>query len=321
MSILTSPVIVIPSNRPESISTFKSKWSDHFRFHKAQVLIVWDSNDPHIELNNEDIGPISNLLDKEDIELVTTKTDAVRTAGFIFAAKNLQFNNLISFDDDVAPLENSDPIKDHLSILRKRFPSIWMNTLMNSPYVRGIPYSVRSEMEIHLSHGLWRGVPDFDGLTQKYLEPLAASDPVKYANPDFYVGPIPKNVLTSICGMSVAVTREALPYLYYAPQGPTTNSGYNRFADIWMGVNLLKEFWKKDWGVYSGASIIEHTRASNVYSNIAAENKGLEVNEIYYKTPDDLLPPYFADYTSKRLRFKNRITELLRSNPRPTPNI
>jgi reversibly glycosylated polypeptide/UDP-arabinopyranose mutase len=304
-----SLVVCVPTIREDCIADFKRKWQRHLDFYNADLLVIYDGEVQTLELNGKKLGAIADLIDAADLDLVPKFTDSCRNATFLYAAKNLAFDNLITFDDDVAPIDGTDPIGDHLRILRRRVPVSWINTLcgVEAEYVRGIPYQIRNEASVEISHGTWIGVPDYDGCTQLRLTPQMGTE--KFAKPQFYVGPFPKGVYAAICGMSIAATRDAVPYLFYAPQG--RDIGYQRWADIWMGISILEQFWERNWAVYSGASTILHNRASNTFKNIIAESTGLEVNEKYWNTPDSELPPFFAAYTEKRLRFQQRMSQLL----------
>jgi len=312
-------VVVVPTVRPESYKTFREAWDLHFRWWDCDLVTVWDGDTPRLHLNDRDLGPAADLVDDDDLDLFDyNKTDAVRNFGFYYAAKNLDFTHVYTLDDDCLPLTDSpydDPIGDHLKVLGKAVPGTWMNTLMgvDTEYVRGVPYQVRAENRVQISHGLWRNVMDWDGVTQTYLIPQSLSDPEQYQNKPFYVGPIPSGVYFPFSGMNVACTREALPLLFYTPQGNSV--GYHRFGDIWCGLNLVPECAKRNWSIYSGAAVVNHSRASNVYTNVRVENLGLEINETLYKTPDDQLPPFFAEYTRKRLKYQTRMTELLGLSP------
>lgn len=301
-------VVVTPTIRKDCLDVFKSRWRKHFDFYDCDVIVVWDGEVQRLELNDIDIGTVNENLDVSETELVSQYSDSCRNAGFLYAAANLDFDVLITLDDDVSPY--GDSIGDHLKVLNTYVPTTWMNTIhgVDCDYMRGLPYKTRAESKVVASHGVWLKTPDYDGVSQHYRIPKSISDP-NYGTPNFYVGPIPKGVYAPFCGMSVAITREALPMLYYAPMGPT--EGYHRFGDIWCGVNMLREFWSRNWTLYTGSSTVVHERASNVYKNIASENAGLEINEKYYKTPDSELPAYFADYTRRRQKFQTTIGSYL----------
>jgi len=146
------------------------------------------------------------------------------------------------------------------------------------------------------------------------------------------------------CGMNLAVKRDAIPYLYFAPMGKDTGivqerevdqtAGgthtfkiplLNRFADIWMGVALKKEFDKLGWAVYTGASTILHTRASDARNNFDQEKLGREWNEdvwriMNYQNPRSDVSKEFVGYYSmwqqKRERFRELITSIIEKGGR-----
>jgi reversibly glycosylated polypeptide/UDP-arabinopyranose mutase len=201
-----------------------------------------------------------------------------------------------------------------------------MNTAhQDSEYLRGVPYNIREEAPVMLSHGVWIGTPDFDGETQLRLEKEGG---IPKALP-YYVGPIPKGVLAPICGMNVMIRKEALPYFYFAPMGPDSGvEGLNRFADIWMGIFLKREFDKLGWACYTGGSVIHHTRASDARKNREQEKLGREWNEIIglpssvkeddfvkaYNSVDykshGLMREYLISYESKRARYADLIRSI-----------
>lgn len=311
-------LVCVPTVRPESYKTFREAWDLHFKWHDCTLLTVWDGEVPQLHLNDKHLGNAIDFVDEEDRDLFDYhRTDAVRNFGFYYAAKHLDFDFVATFDDDVLPILDNpkykDPIGDHLRVLNTKVPGTWMNTLMGVgvEYPRGTPYQVRAENTVKISHGLWTGTLDWDGITQHYLIPQAVGEPEKYKSREFYVGPIPSGVYYSHCGMNAACTRDALPLMMYCPQGPTV--GYHRWGDIWMGLHLVDEFKPRNWSIYTGASVINHSRASNVYKNIEAENcnGGYEINETLYRTPDSELPPFFAEYTRKRKKYQSRMEQLL----------
>lgn len=177
----------------------------------------------------------------------------------------------------------------------------------------------------------------------------------------YFRGPVPKGCYFPFCGMNVMVRKEALPYLYFAPMGPDTNIGgtckkcfgngfvnvpserhdgqavlgktmpcecegkpiptLNRFADIWCGNWLKKALDGAGWAMYTGASTVIHTRASDPFKNVEQERLGIEWNERMRRemeshpcipTEDD--PPeyreYMNSYADKRRRFHDLIKRL-----------
>lgn len=363
---MTKPkiVVVIPTVRPEQYKSFLTVWKDLFTKHQVTLVTVWDGETPRVEIwdynHNQPIEmELSNgkLSYQTYRSLICRYTDGCRNLGFIVAA-HLNPDYILTLDDDVAlppvmvgmygsewPM---DPIQSHLDVLQKKVPLSWMNTAHDSNlYLRGVPYRIRDEAPVMLSHGVWVGTPDFDGETQLELERCNQCDgrgwvgkqeigtyrgcpkcksngkqQIPYSLP-YYVGPIPKGAIFPLCGMNVMIRKEALPYFYFAPMGPDTgilnhpqdmskpNESYvggtlNRFADIWMGIFLKKEFDKLGWACYTGGSTILHTRASDAKKNFEQEKLGREWNEYMWNYKGwtaelpDRLHLYMTDYRQKR---------------------
>lgn len=246
----------------------------------------------------------------------------------------------------------NDPIQQHLDVLSLKVPISWMPTFIEpvegafstkTLYPRGFPYNIRDEAPVMLSHGSWTGVLDWDGETQRRLEESGGD-----LGRGFYsVGPIPKGVLFPLCGMNVMIRREALPYFYFAPMGPDTGiekececvdptgmtirqnhcpicsgkrrvSALNRFADIWMGIHLKREFDKLGWACYTGGSVVHHTRASDARKNVEQEKLVREWNEVMWRSwngiPEVTGPQmlrYINSYAEKRQRYASLINDIL----------
>ena len=94
--------------------------------------------------------------------------------------------------------------------------------------------------------------------------------------------------------------------MYYAPMGPRV--GMDRFADIWMGIESKKVIDKNGWAVITGMASVKHKRASNVFTNLVKEAKGLGLNETYWQ--GDEKDGYFKLYKDCRKRWKTIIQNL-----------
>ena len=270
--------IVVSTIRPESYKKFFEAWIHLIEKHDATLIKVEDGEDPTAggKTVKEIMGKYSDLI--------YNFNDGIRNLGFAYIAKYLPtVDTIISLDDDVEPY--GDTIQDHLNALQRRVPVSWLSTA--SEYTRGFPYGIRDEAEVVLSHGIWKGIADWDAPTQ-----------LVRGNPDvsFYKGPIPKGILYPMCIMNVAFKRKMLPYMYQAPMGYKV--GLDRFGDIWCGIESKKVIDQQGWAVVSGYAIVKHERASNVFTNLQKEAKGLEMNE-HYGEGD-----YFKLYEKKRERWK-----------------
>lgn len=325
------------------MTKFREAWNYLFDKHEVSLITVWDGERPRVTYSpgcsktEMDIThtPLLEKVWTDHRDLFVRFSDACRNLGFVAAAA-MGADFIFTADDDVAPVsfcdcpsgywkDNwDDPIKAHLNALNKKVSTSWMSTAHDTElHLRGEPYSTREESPVMLSHGVWVGVPDFDGETQLRLENQTPSSEtnwfstqtgVPYTLP-YYIGPIPRGVLSALCGMSLMVRKEALPYLYFAPMGPDSgvtdgcstctgpgrilDSGnewkghpdckrcrgtgrisiLHRFSDIWMSVFLKREFDSRGWAVLTGTSTILHTRASDAKKNFEQEKLGREWNE------------------------------------------
>lgn len=296
--------------------------------------------------------------DTEYRDLLCRKTDAIRNLGFVEAARVINPDRILTLDDDVVPPAGSDPIQEHLDVLTRHVPISWMNTalldfpqragdqkwLELTPYLRGFPYDIRYEAPVKVSHGVWVNVPDFDGRTQLELGKCSCNKGIvpkhggtvsdvpcqkcggtgydgcklPYSLP-YFRGPVPKGCYFPFCGMNVMVHKDALPYLYFAPMGPDSGvEGLNRFADIWCGLTLKRQMDALGWAIYTGASTILHTRASDPFKNVEQEKLGIEWNEkmwqikgsTYGYAVDEPLLTYIRSWYDKANRFRELIKGL-----------
>lgn len=308
-------VCVVPTIRPESHAKFVAAWGELFRRHDVTLVTVWDGEIPLVQVGGGQKVTAADLgLQPKHSHLFCRFTDACRNLGFVAAAQ-LDPDVVITADDDVYPIPEQhfpDPIQAHLDTLEKRVPVSWLNTAhQGAEYLRGVPYGVRGENRVMLSHGVWTGTPDFDGETQLRLEASRAGVP--YTLP-YYVGPIPRGIYAAISGMWVAVNREALPLLYFAPMG--VDSGYpnlHRFADIFMGCAIRAAFDVRQWAMYTGASAILHSRASDAAKNFEQEKLGRKwLEEIHCERDvSEENARYWRQYADKREEYRALVWGIL----------
>lgn len=307
---MSNIAVVVPTIREESFKEFQEAWEDLFIKHYVLLVAVLDGEHPNVVIRSYEIVHGKNAYTLEnknsvlgkDRDLVYNLNDGVRNLGFAYVAKSMpDIEYIITLDDDVRPLPHTDPIQEHLDALNQRVPVSWMSTA--SEYMRGFPYAVREEAEVVLSHGVWRGVADWDAPTQL----IHGSRPVT-----FYRGPIPKGALFPMCIMNVAFKRKMLPYMYQAP----AYGDYQRFSDIWGGINAKRAIDKNGWAAVTGYSTILHERASNVYTNLRKEARGIMLNEKYWKgdieSMDGVDQDYFNNYHEKMNRWEKLITKWIK---------
>lgn len=273
--------VICPTIRPESYKKFRLAWDELLAKNNAFLITVWDGDDPYVDVGTR--YSIQDIMGKYS-NLIYNFNDGIRNLGFAFVAKRLSsVEYIITLDDDTEPY--GDTIKDHINALNQSVPVTWLSTA--SQYTRGFPYGIRNEAEVVLSHGVWKGIADWDAPTQ-----------LVKGNPDikFFKGVIPKGVFYPMCAMNLAFKRKMLPYMYQAPMGHKI--GLDRFGDIWSGIESKKVIDEKGWAVVSGYATVKHERASNVFTNLQKEAKGLEMNEHYGEGE------YFKLYEKNRKRWE-----------------
>ncbi|MFA5937115.1 MAG: hypothetical protein WC822_04530 [Candidatus Paceibacterota bacterium] len=289
--------IVVPTIRPDKMEDFHKAWDSLIVLSDAFLLTVWDGDAPLVQWDNGHGFGVEEVLG-DDADLIYNFNDGVRNLGFAAIAKyHPEVEYIITLDDDTKPLGNT--IEEHIWALRQKYPISWFNTLTRG-YPRGFPYAVRQEAECVVSHGVWRGILDYDAPTQLVL-----------GNPesDFYKGPIPKGCYVPLCGMCLAFKKSMLPYVYFAPMGK--RAGFDRFADIWMGVHLKRKVDELGLAIVTGYASVQHDKASNVFTNLQKESPGLRENETMWKS-EVLTDPYFNIYREKRERWERVIKGFMR---------
>lgn len=303
--------VVVPTIREENYRDWSEAWESLFEKHEAHLFTVYDGDWKDQEVRWRDCGVKylrTCMWTRRDLvnpgwphDFICHRNSSCRNLGFLAAATvDREYDVILTLDDDVFPLEGTDPIQEHIDALDRRVPISWFATV--TPYMRGFPYGVREEAPVMVSHGVWEDVPDLDAPTQLVLGKV---------RPSFYCGPVPKGIYSPICGMNLAFRREALPYVYFAPVAHV--DGCQRFDDIWMGLFLTRACAEKNWAIYSGAAVCRHARASNVWKNLQREAVGLELNEKLWQCTDIQdweLHPFFKSYHRYRLLWKEHIERI-----------
>lgn len=295
--------VVVPTIRIETIPAFLEAWQSLFDKHNIVFILVVDGENPKVicEEYYQDGGVQKTEKTRSEIDtenLVSNFCAGVRQLGFLYIAKHLpDVEYIITLDDDETPI--GDPIQDHINQLNRKVPISWLSTAQNA-FMRGFAYGVREEAEVKFSHGIWRGVPDYDAPTQ-LLTP-------KEFEPTYYKGVIPKGIYAPICGMNIGFRREALKYVYFAPVG--TFKGAERFDDIFFGILLIKKFAELGWAITTGYAEVLHNRASNVFNSLEKEAVGIKHNEEFWKDPEGYNGhSFFQEFREKTERWYNLIVE------------
>jgi len=303
--------IVVPTIRVETeYQQFLAAWDTLFRKHQIVLITVVDGAKHKLIIHDYAVDSFENYtpgdyFNPDFMALIPHYCSGCCDLGFAWVAKYMPaVDTVMVLHDDVRPF--GDTIQAHIDALNQRVPISWLSTTLpignnlRPIYMRGFPYEVRDEAEVWVSHGIWFGVPDLD----------APSQLVYGENPPvfFYRGPVPKGIYLPFCGMNVAAKRKALPYLYYAPTGEF--KGSERFDDIWLGVHLVRDMAELDAAIVTGYAAVDHSRASNVYSNLQKESAGIGLHEGYWQGVAK--HSFFEEYERKRLKWKAEVSTWLK---------
>lgn len=277
--------VVVPTmeSRKDIFQTFLDNWLPLFMKHEVSLFVVLDSELLEVRKYNckmfgysQELCYSDELVGHEINDLIYNFNDGVRNIGLYLAYID-RHDYILTLDDDVLPPEGKDPIQEHLDALNAKYPISWLSsTKAGEAYMRGFPYGIRNEAEAIISHGVWLNVPDYDAPTQL----VTGGGEV-----EFYKGVVPKGALFPMCIMNVMMKREAIPLMYQAPMGKKLEKekGWklDRFADIWAGVEAKLDCDNLGKAIVTGYSTINHSRASNVFTNLKKEANGIEINEDY----------------------------------------
>lgn len=288
---MSNIAVVIPTIR--DMGPFMEAWQPLFDKHNVSLVVVKDGEEPTVEATEFSSG-VKGIMGKY-ADAITNFNGGVRNLGFAYVAKFLpDVEYILTLDDDTKPI--GDPIQDHLDILNKRVPTSWMSTA--SQYMRGFPYKVREESEVVLSHGVWEGVADWDAPTQLVL---GSHRPVEFPKV-----PIPKGIYFPMCIMNVMFKRKMLPWMYQAPPVPELNIG--RSDDIYCGILAKRFIDEQGWAAVTGFARVHHERASDVYKNLNAEAKTIELMESFWQ--GDESHGYFKIYREKLALWQTYLSSL-----------
>ena len=119
-----------------------------------------------------------------------------------------------------------------------------------------------------VSHGLWLNIPDYDAPTQM-VKPLERN--TRYVD---MCQTIPKGTLFPMCGMNLAFDRQLIgPAMYFGLMGEGQPIG--RYDDMFAGWCSKVIADHLGWGVKTGLPYVWHSKASNPFTNLRKEYKGI----------------------------------------------
>lgn len=287
--------LVIPSIRKDSFERFVREWTPTGLFDRVDLILVEDNPTKTFSMDVKN----SQHFSWEDIDknswgwIVPRRSDTVRSFGY-YQAFLQGYKYLMTLDDDCYPnpdYPNLDEV--HKSMLTR---TKWFNTL-NSVRPRGVPYFNLGERQVHINHGIWTGILDYDA-PQQLVDPV----PEVYSHDNRIV---PTGAYHPFCGMNAIWRREAMVLSYHLLMGkrlrepsrayeinvPTDRLEqlpFDRFGDIWCGIIQKKICDHLGWAVSTGTPYIHHDRASSPFTNLRKEAPGIEVNEWFWQKIDEV---------------------------------
>jgi hypothetical protein len=282
--------IVVPTIRESSIQRFLNEWKAEFvNYPNLLIFVIEDNPEKSFNLEGTNIAHLCWKDIEKDLgeksRIIPRRTDCVRSYGYYKAYKE-GVDIMITLDDDCYPVTQTPYlIENYIKNFGIKVSTDMFNPLEgrilnhNNFYPRGYPYLSR-DREVVLNHGLWNNVPDFDGKTQ-LLNPNVR---ISVSGSDISV--VPKNVFFTMCGMNLAVRRQAIPAFYFLLMGKDRDGkdfGIDRFGDIWCGFFIKKIIDHLNKAAVSGNPVVFHDRASNAEINEKKEAPGLPVNELLWK--------------------------------------
>ena len=257
---------------------FLNIWREFFQgFH---VIIVQDG-DPNVDLKVPEWVDYE-LHNRHDIKkalgenewIISSRDASIRNFGFLISRKKYIYtiyDDCIPATDDEGYLIN--PLALHMRNLETPSTPYFFNTLYDpyvagSDFVRGYPYSLRPGVPTAVSHGLWLNAPDYDAPTQ-LLKPTERN--TNYLDVTMT---IPHGIYYPMCSMNVAFSRELI--------GPAFMQGLMGDGQPWARYDDMFAGWASKAvadhfgvGVKSGQPYIKHNKASNPFTNLRKEYKGL----------------------------------------------
>jgi Reversibly glycosylated polypeptide len=261
---------------------FLAAWREELS--DATILVVEDAPEQTFSVAGETVRHLAWCdIDSELGEsawIIPRNTGCVRSFGCWVAAQ-MDADMIVALDDDVRPHPDHPGFLDaHWARLQRSSDPAWTSTLAFAG-PRGHPYfALDRELPVVLNHGLWSGVPDFDAATQLVSSRLEVPG-------EWLDQTIARGRYFPMCSMNIAWRPEFTPAMYFLLMGP--DYPFDRFGDIWGGILAKRVADHLGFAVNSGSPAILHERASNVFTNLQKESRGLAMNETFWRAVDSVV--------------------------------
>jgi hypothetical protein len=275
-------VVVVPTTRASSLVEFLDAWREELA--EATILVVEDSPEQTFTAADENVRHFAWCHIDADLGesswIIPRNTGCIRSFG-CWVASQMDADMIVALDDDVRP-DPAHPefLNAHWARLQSASDPAWTSTLTRSG-PRGQPYFITDRQpQVVLNHGLWSGVPDFDAPTELVSGRVAISA-------EWVDQTIARGRYFPMCSMNIAWRPEFTPAMYFLLMGPDYR--FDRFGDIWAGILAKRVADHLGLAVNSGSPAVLHQRASNVFTNLEKESRGLATNEMFWRAVDSVV--------------------------------
>jgi len=294
-------ILVVPSIRNSHITPFLRAWS---QAGFDRIIVVEDNPKPtfnlvefknvwHYAWNDIDY----ELADKSWI--IPRRTDCIRSYGFL-KARDMGAEYIFTLDDDCMPIDGdcSGFIEAHIKNLNENVSmETWWPTFKHHGgsgwRPRGLPYDGMRYVNSMVNVGLWKGVPDTGAV--EALGAMHSANTYRQGDVVLSNGLMRYGTYFPMCGMNLCFHIDILPAMYFTLMGNMRwGSGimfrlpFDRFGDIWAGLFAKRVLdHLRMGGMRFGKPYVYHSRASNVYANLAKEATGICVHEELWRYVDD----------------------------------
>lgn len=176
---------------------------------------------------------------------------------------------VVVLDDDCFPHGNVQQLSILGEMHRKALEpqQIKMFETVTVPPSRGTPYeNLTVEMPVAASMGFWTEIGDYCAVRQLSFGTGEMEPVIDVVYGRFF----------PLCGMNLAFRpKEWMPWCNFID--------VPRFDDIWMGWMWQREAYRKGYCFNLSGPVVQHSRQSNVWKNLAAETTHLQENEILWQ--------------------------------------
>jgi len=273
-------IIVIPTIRNLD---FLEEWREQFKDHK--IIVVEDHDKREIdEPKGFDLTIYTrkNIIESLGFKnwIIPRKSAGIASFGF-WKAWQLDQGDIYTIDDDCYP-NDPDTLKHHQTNLAEQCDFGWVYSINALKPTRGFPYKVRKSAEAVVSHGLWTGLPDYDGVTH-------LNNPRVCVEGRSNRGIMPRGSYYPMCRMNLAFKRKVTVLMYSLLQGE--NQPVNRFEDIWAGI-ISKKVCDHLWMAHvNGEPTIRHAKEyhyEGMMKTALVELPGMIENEKFWEAVDQI---------------------------------